>query len=197
MIGVKIKAMRQRPFIFHLIVAILTFSIGIASSALWFVYRLLPSLELDGTSAIEKPVKMYPDEPEIPTVAFCDLVRYPAPYWQKVVRTQAILISDKDGLLKYLGDRGCKESSAWIYLNCYDPPYQDRCLSLLRELDYVLGGNTKKGYAASIDVIGQFDSVESHPGDEPRYRLNMHELKRAELIRSNVPRLPKFKRCRC
>lgn len=191
--------MSLRRIILCLLVALGTLVFGVVSVALWFTYhQSTASLELDGSSAIEKPISLYPEKQKISTVAYCDLVHNPECYRGELVQVRAILLSDKEKSLKYLGDESCEESSAWIFADCDERSEPILCSNLSSRLDYLFGNNTGKAYMAQVEVIGEFTQLEILcPEDEPRFSLSMQELKKAESVSSNSLRFPQFKRCRC
>lgn len=85
-------------FTLRLVVALITFTLGVIASAVWVVYRFSPVVKREESRTYQSSSVGSAALSEIPTAAFCDLLAHPADYKQKVVRTQADLFSYDDTL---------------------------------------------------------------------------------------------------
>ena len=116
------------------------------------------------------------NSPDIPFVAFCDLVANPSLYNQKIIRTKAIYSVGKD--VATLWDTACDNAGSSVSAECFHPP-EKTCEKISQAIDKYRGDkNGWLGRNTLIDVVGQFYTN----GDEEqrRHRLELLEIKDAK-----------------
>jgi hypothetical protein len=76
------------------IIALITFIIGIAVVAIWYISRAPHFTKPENSVSISSST-----EQQIPTVAYCELIREPQLYFGKMVRVRAIMYVDWTGFI--------------------------------------------------------------------------------------------------
>lgn len=161
----------------RLLVALLTFIVGVGAAVAWLYFPHLRSSGLRNETP-SKESSQLSAEPEVPFVAFCDLVRNPNFYDQKIIRTKAILSVGTD--TRTLWDSECRDS--YVSGECFHPP-DKTCEGIFTAIDKFRGGE-RGGWLyghTAIDVIGQFYA---HGENGRGYELEMLEIKDAKAVNS-------------
>lgn len=157
--------MKRRAIWF--LIASSAFIMGVALATMW------PKVQ-----TLRVPVQHA--EPDIPFVAFCELVHNPTAYNQKVIRTKAILYWGTDGL--DLSSTECDDS--YIIGGCFRASL-NTCEEIRMAIMKSRGGKNLSWVESksAIDVVGKF-SV----GDERiRHRFDMLVIKDAKAINATPP----------
>ena len=160
----------MRRLAFRFIIALLTFTIGVAAAIIWFVYHI-PSVE---------PLEYSPaDVVEILNVPYCDLARDPNGYDQKIVRTQAILSRGLEQSDLYDPTCGLDDVSAWVRFDAsykVDSEMSRRLNEILCQSHPCPTGN------ASVTVVGRFHAPDGKGyGHLNGYRF-LFEIMRVERV---------------
>jgi hypothetical protein len=119
---------------------------------------------------------------KIPTVAYCDLIRNPELYDQKVIRVKAIYRYGYEWSELYCGD--ClKEGQTWVdfdesFESCTKPDVAKK-----------LGDNGFKGRTVSVVMIGKFHGSGGGYGhmNAYRFRLLVSCVEQAKIILNDSP----------
>ncbi len=159
----------------RLLVALITFAVGVGAAVAWFYFPRLhrPGLRNDKPSSESS---QFTTKPEVPFVAFCDLARNPALYDRRVIRTKAILSVGTDTRTLWASE--CEGS--YISGECFHPPEQT-CEGLSAAIDKFRGGE-KGGWMdaqTAVDVTGQFSA---HGENGRGYELELLEVKDAKAV---------------
>jgi hypothetical protein len=95
-----------------------------------------------------------------PTVSFCELVKHPELYQQKVIRIQAILHGDRENQMLYDSDCPDEDSFSWVV---FDPAYANTDESIKIGLAEALRPKPPNMEGkARVTAVGRFEGPNSN-----------------------------------
>ncbi|HEY2974171.1 MAG TPA: hypothetical protein VGJ48_16770 [Pyrinomonadaceae bacterium] len=185
---------QMRVLTARLIVALLTFAIGIAVAGFWFTYRAPavqtlglppcaspPDYELVSVPCADPDLSVFASMPMIP---YCDLVRDSAGYENKVIRVKGIYSFNMEN--SALDDPTCRRENAWTWVEF--EPYS-RFDESMKSSYSTHGARMKSGGNAAVIFLGKF----SGPSDEGyghlngcRYQLTVMKVEEMKALTLNV-----------
>ena len=128
-------------------------------------------------------------ESQIPTVRFCDLVRYPNRYDKKIVRTTAIYEAYYHGTFLY--DPNCKSADANINAELERSSAFGTASIIEKELEKAMSRHQKYGAGrARVVVIGRFndwDGVGYGHLAGSRFQFDVMAFESAKPVASSIP----------
>lgn len=143
-----------------------------------------------GTNNASIPDNKSSSEP--PAVAFCDLVRDPARYDGKVVRTSAIVAVGFEVAIVYDPKCGETEKRAWydFDMSSYNP--EEKGWKALRQLLFPESKEQKGRYGgrARATMIGRFDASDKNGYghlNQYHFQFTIKRVERAEAVPGDVP----------
>jgi hypothetical protein len=160
-------------------IATLTFIAGITVTSLWFSYRVPPASipPVPISTTVTQSPKANIETGGLP-IAFCDLVRHPKLYDQKIVRVLAVYVTGIDSATLHNPSCDWDRDDAWVQARCSPT---ESCGKVDDALKRLLPG--QRGFIrAKLDVVGRFYAF----GEESRHRLLMLDVKDAKPIESGA-----------
>lgn len=141
----------------RLVVALITFTLGVVASAVWIIYHFSPAEKQEEPRSYQSSPIGSATLSEIATVAFCDLLAHPTDYNQKVIRTQADLFS-YDHHLTLSDPSSCVLPDPMVGLEL-DPSLQyDPSDKAQKEVYDLLRTEGERKYGRSrVVIVGRFE----------------------------------------
>ncbi len=170
------------------IVALITFIIGIAVAAIWYISRAPQPTKPENLVGMSSST-----EQQIPTVAYCELVREPQLYLGKMVRVRAIMYVDWTGFIhnRVIYDLvNCSGEANHVWVEFAQSSFNSLAIARKPLGDLM---NLEKGAhwvrRAEIVAIGKL-SDENKQREAPinlyRFQFLIHQLEQAELVSRDV-----------
>lgn len=163
----------MQRFTLRLVVALITFTLGVTASAVWIIYHLSPA-EKPGSSEIA--AARIATLSASPTAAFCDLIAHPADFNQRVIRTEADLFS-------YHADLSLSDPSSCVLPHPMvgielDPSFQyDADDGAKKEVYELLTSGERKDARFRIAMVGRFEGPIFAEGRTIENRTGRYEFK--------------------
>jgi len=157
-------------------VAICTFAIGVIAAAAWLIKPAstpsqLPPQSAEADAPAPPAPKATPDS-TVYTVSFCDLIRNPQRYDQKLVRVKAVYGSGID--TSALSDPSCKRDDAWARDSC--PATDVSCDEVYKPIEEAL--RSSPSFEAEVDVVGRYVASAEDPAlNQTRKYVHMLEIR--------------------
>jgi hypothetical protein len=163
---------QMRVLTSRLIITSLAFTIVLAGAGFWFAYRSdvqtlglppcasPPNYELISIPCADPDLSVFANMPVIP---YCDLIRDPARYQNKIVRVRGVYSFNMEN--STLDDPTCRSENAWTWIE--SEPYS-RFDESMKPFYDTYGTRMKSGGNAQVIFLGKF----SGPSDEGYGHLN-------------------------
>ena len=121
------------------------------------------------------------EQPQIVTVAYCDLVRDQAKYAGQVIRVDAVIVALRHNASLY--DSGCKEDGVEAVLDCKD---DEDCSALRKALDSDMDYNGDAGRVEAV-FIGRLVLPEKTANPKSRARFMIRKVEHTIQISKDTP----------
>ena len=121
------------------------------------------------------------EQPQIVTVAYCDLVRNQAKYAGQVVRVNAVMLALWHNASLY--DSGCKENGVEAVLDCKD---DEACSAIRKALDSDMDYNGDVGRVEAV-FIGRLVLPEKTADSKSRARFMIKRVEQTIQISKDTP----------
>lgn len=168
----------MRRLILSIAVALFTFIIGIAATLVWHVSYRANSPDLSD-SELERETRLTPLEEMSVTVPFCELVKYPKIYENKIVHA-AMWYPPQ---IPYSFTGRCPQGNDFLQIEFDSEKARSDSEQMLalydKEMDHCWQG--------SGTIVGKFEAVDGKDGEQPRgisYKFTILRLDKPEFVMS-------------
>ena len=180
---------------FRLTIALLTFSIGVATAIFWFAYHRPSVQTLENPPCASPPNYEMPSVPcsgtdfsalsSLPVIPYCDLVRDSALHENQIIRVSGVYSFNMEN--SALDDPTCRNENAWTWVE--SEPYSN-FEERMKPFYAIYGSKIKSGGHAEVIFLGKFYGPTGKGYghlDGYRFKLSVMHIEEMKSLTLNAP----------